>query len=123
MDLQRRLLEIVEFQEAFDLMKTVRKQEEQKQELDGPYYNQPAQSAADQDDDGRAEEFSFYEFSVQHFQGYMSHRHITQRLRQPLLKHDDEGDALVRGQQGPIRDALFLLGPPHTVHLSHCRRV
>lgn len=120
LDLQRRLLDIVEFQEAFDLMKTVRRQEEKKQELDGPYY-QPPKSDADEDDDESAE-FSFYKFSVQHFQGYMSHRHITQRLRKPLLKHDDEGDALVRGQ-GAIRDALLRLRLPHTVHLSHCRRV
>lgn len=104
LDLQRRLLEIVEFQEAFDLMKAVRRQEEEKQELDGLHSNQPPKSDADEDD-GSAE-FSFYKFSVQHFQGYMSHRHITQRLRQPLLKHDDEGDALVRAQ-GPVRDALF----------------
>lgn len=101
-------------------MKTVRRREEEKQELDGPYY-QPPKSDTDEDDDESAE-FSFYKFSVQHFQGYMSHRHITQRLRQPLLKHDDEADALVRGQ-GPIRDALFRLRLPHTVHLSLCRRV
>lgn len=123
LDLQRRLLEIVESQEAFDLLRAVRKQEEEKQELDGSYGHLPRQysSDADEDDDGSAE-FSFYKFSIQHFQGHMSHRHITQRLRQPLLKHDDEGDALVRAQ-GPIRDALFRHGPPHTVHLSHCRHV
>lgn len=120
MDLQRRLLDIVEFQEAFDLMKEVRRQEEEKQELDGPSYHQPPKSDADEDNNESAE-FSFYKFSVQHFQGYMSHRHISQRLRQPLLRHDDEGDALVRGQ-GPIRDALFHLRLSHTVHLSHCRR-
>lgn len=113
LELQQRLLEIVEFQEAFDLMKAVRKQEEEKQKLE--------KSDADQSDDGSAE-FSFYKFSVQHFQGYMSHRHISQRLRQPLLKHDDEGDALVR-PQGPIRGVLGHRGLPHTVPLSHRRRV
>lgn len=123
LDLQQRLLEIVESQEAFDLMRAVRRQEEEKQRLEGLYGHQPRQYSTDaeEDDDGSAE-FSFYKFSIQHFQGYMSHRHITQRLRQPLLKHDDEGDALVRGQ-GPIRDALFRHRTPLTVHLSHRRRV
>ncbi|XP_044074657.1 unconventional myosin-VIIb-like [Siniperca chuatsi] len=47
----------------------------------------------DEFDDG-SDEFSFYSFSIHHFQGNASHTHITQRLRQPLLPHDDEGDAL-----------------------------
>lgn len=42
------------------------------------------------------DEFSFYRFSVLHFQGAATHTHISQRLREPLLHHDDEGDALVR---------------------------
>lgn len=113
LDLQRRLLDIVEFQEAFDLMKAVRRQEEEKQELRVPFYHQPPKSSTDQDDD-QSDQFSFYKFSLQHFQGSVSHRHITQRLRQPLLKHDHEGDALVRGQQEPIRDA-----PPPQAS-SHC---
>ncbi|XP_040911103.1 unconventional myosin-VIIa-like [Toxotes jaculatrix] len=37
---------------------------------------------------------SFYNFSILHFQGSSTHTHITHRLRQPLLPHDDEGDAL-----------------------------
>lgn len=41
-------------------------------------------------------EFSFYRFSVLHFQGGATHTHITQRLQKPLLHHDDEGDVLVR---------------------------
>uniref|UniRef100_H3CR28 Myosin VIIBb n=1 Tax=Tetraodon nigroviridis TaxID=99883 RepID=H3CR28_TETNG len=40
------------------------------------------------------DEFSFYRFSALHFQGGATHTHITQRLREPLLHHDDEGDAL-----------------------------
>lgn len=68
-------------------MKAARKQEEEKQEVND---RQPPTSDED--------EFSFYQFSVQHFQGYMSHRHMAQRLRQPLLKHHDEGDVLVRGR-------------------------
>lgn len=95
LDLQQRLLEIVESQEAFDLMRAVRRQEEEKQRLEGLYGHQPRQYSTDAEEDGDGSaEFSFYKFSIQHFQGYMSHRHITQRLRQPLLKHDDEGDAL-----------------------------
>ncbi|XP_029380560.1 unconventional myosin-VIIb-like, partial [Echeneis naucrates] len=39
-------------------------------------------------------DFSFHKFSVIHFQGNATHTHITQRLKQPLLQHDDEGDAL-----------------------------
>lgn len=42
------------------------------------------------------DEFSFRRFSVLHFQGSATHTHIMQRLTQPLLRHDDEGDALVR---------------------------
>ncbi|XP_071348422.1 unconventional myosin-VIIa-like isoform X2 [Trachinotus anak] len=44
------------------------------------------------DDDDK--EFSFYKFSVIHFQGNATHTHVAQRLRQSLLQHDDEADAL-----------------------------
>ncbi|XP_038575317.1 unconventional myosin-VIIa-like [Micropterus salmoides] len=47
----------------------------------------------DEFDDG-TDDFSFYKFSILHFQDNATHEHITQRLRQPLLPHDDEGDAL-----------------------------
>ncbi|XP_061746210.1 unconventional myosin-VIIb-like isoform X2 [Nerophis ophidion] len=40
------------------------------------------------------EEFSFYQFSLLHFKGDASHTHIEQRLRKPLLQHDDEADTL-----------------------------
>uniref|UniRef100_A0A8C8LRK9 Myosin VIIBb n=1 Tax=Oncorhynchus tshawytscha TaxID=74940 RepID=A0A8C8LRK9_ONCTS len=40
------------------------------------------------------EEFSFTKFSALHFQGSATYSHIKQRLRQPLLYHEDEGDAL-----------------------------
>uniref|UniRef100_A0A6Q2XFJ6 Myosin VIIBb n=1 Tax=Esox lucius TaxID=8010 RepID=A0A6Q2XFJ6_ESOLU len=39
-------------------------------------------------------EFSFVTFSALHFQGTATHSHIDQRLRQPLLHHEDEGDSL-----------------------------
>ncbi|XP_061696486.1 unconventional myosin-VIIa-like isoform X2 [Syngnathoides biaculeatus] len=49
----------------------------------------------DEDDfEDFAEEFSFYRFSLLHFQGDASNTHIYQRLKKPLLQHDDEGDSL-----------------------------
>uniref|UniRef100_W5U6H9 Unconventional myosin-VIIa n=1 Tax=Ictalurus punctatus TaxID=7998 RepID=W5U6H9_ICTPU len=44
----------------------------------------------DEDDD----EFAFEKFSAMHFQRSATHTHIQQRLRQPLLYHEDEGDTL-----------------------------
>ncbi|XP_076018235.1 unconventional myosin-VIIb-like [Genypterus blacodes] len=35
-----------------------------------------------------------YAFGQYHFQGNATHTHITQRLTQPLLQHEDEGDTL-----------------------------
>uniref|UniRef100_A0A8C7HRK9 Unconventional myosin-VIIb n=1 Tax=Oncorhynchus kisutch TaxID=8019 RepID=A0A8C7HRK9_ONCKI len=46
------------------------------------------------DYDDENEEFSFTKFSALHFQGSATYSHIKQRLRQPLLYHEDEGDAL-----------------------------
>ncbi|XP_058601232.1 unconventional myosin-VIIb [Onychostoma macrolepis] len=40
------------------------------------------------------DEFSFSKFASLHFQGSSTHSHIQQRLKQPLLYHEDEGDAL-----------------------------
>ncbi|XP_077580422.1 unconventional myosin-VIIb-like isoform X2 [Stigmatopora nigra] len=40
------------------------------------------------------EEFSFYKFSLLHFQSEVSHTHIKHRLKKPLLQHNDEGDIL-----------------------------
>ncbi|XP_051990099.1 unconventional myosin-VIIa-like [Xyrauchen texanus] len=39
-------------------------------------------------------EFSFSKFASLHFQGSSNHSNIQQRLRQPLLYHEDEGDIL-----------------------------
>uniref|UniRef100_A0A8C7MLK5 Unconventional myosin-VIIb n=1 Tax=Oncorhynchus kisutch TaxID=8019 RepID=A0A8C7MLK5_ONCKI len=50
------------------------------------------QPVVDYDDEN--EEFSFTKFSALHFQGSATYSHIKQRLRQPLLYHEDEGDAL-----------------------------
>ncbi|XP_054889758.1 unconventional myosin-VIIa-like isoform X2 [Poeciliopsis prolifica] len=38
--------------------------------------------------------FSFYNFSKRHFQKDEDHKHTPQRLKHPLLHHEDEGDAL-----------------------------
>uniref|UniRef100_A0A8D3DRE8 Myosin VIIBa n=1 Tax=Scophthalmus maximus TaxID=52904 RepID=A0A8D3DRE8_SCOMX len=39
-------------------------------------------------------EYSFSKFASMYFQGAANHAHIRQRLRQPLLYHEDEGDVL-----------------------------
>ncbi|KAM6918322.1 unconventional myosin-VIIb-like [Xenentodon cancila] len=44
--------------------------------------------------DDENDEFSFYKFSVRYFQDNVDHRHTPQRLKKPLLSHEDEGDAL-----------------------------
>ncbi|XP_071343259.1 unconventional myosin-VIIa isoform X2 [Trachinotus anak] len=38
------------------------------------------------------DEYSFSKFASMYFQGAATHTHIRQRLRQPLLYHEDEGD-------------------------------
>uniref|UniRef100_A0A8C7UL28 Myosin VIIBb n=1 Tax=Oncorhynchus mykiss TaxID=8022 RepID=A0A8C7UL28_ONCMY len=65
--------------------------------------------------DDEDEEFSFIKFSALHFQGSATHSHITQRLRQPLLHHEDEGDTLVSQHQASVslrgiqsKDGIFL---------------
>lgn len=46
-----------------------------------------------QDDD--PDEYSFPKFASMYFQGAATPTHIRQKLRQPLLYHEDEGDVLV----------------------------
>lgn len=67
----------------------------------------PSVEEEEEDDefDEGSDEFSFNAFSSLHFQGNADHTHFNQRLRQPLLHHDDEGDALVRGH-GPTKGQL-----------------
>lgn len=45
------------------------------------------------DDD--LDEYSFSKFASMYFQGAATPTHIRQKLRQPLLYHEDEGDVLV----------------------------
>ncbi|XP_078115998.1 unconventional myosin-VIIb [Sander vitreus] len=40
------------------------------------------------------DEYSFSKFASMYFQGAATHTHIRQRLRQPLLYHEDKGDVL-----------------------------
>uniref|UniRef100_A0A3P9J1V9 Myosin VIIAb n=1 Tax=Oryzias latipes TaxID=8090 RepID=A0A3P9J1V9_ORYLA len=44
--------------------------------------------------DDETDPFSFYNFSVRYFQHNADHKHTSQRLKKPLLVHEDEGDAL-----------------------------
>lgn len=55
----------------------------------------PSSKKAD-DFNENLDEFSLYRFSILHFQGNATHTHINKRLRQPLLHHEDEDDAMVR---------------------------
>lgn len=47
------------------------------------------------DDDADLDEYSFSKFASMYFQGAATPTHIHQKLRQPLLYHEDEGDILV----------------------------
>lgn len=49
----------------------------------------------DTSEEEEIDDFSFSKFASLHFQGSSTPSHIQQRLRQPLLYHEDEGDALV----------------------------
>ncbi|KAM9469253.1 unconventional myosin-VIIa [Clarias gariepinus] len=59
-----------------------KKEEEDKHEDHDDYYD-------DYDD-----EFSFAKFAAMHFQHSATHTYIQQRLKSPLLYHEDEGEAL-----------------------------
>uniref|UniRef100_A0A4W6BYZ4 Myosin VIIBb n=1 Tax=Lates calcarifer TaxID=8187 RepID=A0A4W6BYZ4_LATCA len=65
-------------------------------EIPPPMSTTPIPSLEEDDDefDEDDDQFSFYKFSELNFQGNATHTHVTQRLRQPLLPHDDEGDTL-----------------------------
>ncbi|XP_047446348.1 unconventional myosin-VIIa-like isoform X2 [Mugil cephalus] len=57
----------------------------------------PAPSLDGDDDDmfdDDSDEYSFYKFSVLHFENKATHTHVSHRLKKPLLHHDDEGDVL-----------------------------
>ncbi|KAJ8277066.1 hypothetical protein GJAV_G00071100 [Gymnothorax javanicus] len=58
---------------------------------DAPMIEDPHEDEDDYDD---LDSFSFFKFASMYFQGSATPSHIRQRLRQPLLYHDDEGDVL-----------------------------
>lgn len=60
----------------------------------------------DTSEEEEIDDFSFSKFASLHFQGSSTPSHIQQRLRQPLLYHEDEGDALVTVL--PINSSIFL---------------
>lgn len=47
------------------------------------------------EDDDDLDEYSFSKFASMYFQGAATPTHIRQKLRQPLLYHEDEEDILV----------------------------
>lgn len=48
-----------------------------------------------QEDHDDLDEYTFSKFASINFQGAASPTHVRQRLRQPLLYHEDEGDVSV----------------------------
>ncbi|KAG9341588.1 hypothetical protein JZ751_019103 [Albula glossodonta] len=52
------------------------------------------EEAKDEEDFDDLDDYSFEKFASMYFQGSATHTHIRQRLRQPLLYHDDEADVL-----------------------------
>uniref|UniRef100_A0A672G4R0 Si:ch73-194h10.2 n=1 Tax=Salarias fasciatus TaxID=181472 RepID=A0A672G4R0_SALFA len=52
------------------------------------------ENSLDEDEDDGLDEYSFSKFATMYFQGAASASHVRQRLRQPLLYHEDEGDIL-----------------------------
>lgn len=57
--------------------------------------DQPMEEDFSKDDFDDLDEYSFSKFASMYFQGAATHIHIRQRLRQPLLYHEDEGDGMV----------------------------
>ncbi|CAJ1059811.1 unconventional myosin-VIIa [Xyrichtys novacula] len=54
----------------------------------------PMEDDLPQEDYDDLDEYSFSKFASMYFQGAATPTHIRQRLRQPLLYHEDEGDVL-----------------------------
>lgn len=56
----------------------------------------PMEEDLPKEDYDHLDEYSFSKFASMYFQGVASPTHIRQRIQQPLLYHEDEGDVLVR---------------------------
>ncbi|XP_036421253.1 unconventional myosin-VIIb [Colossoma macropomum] len=78
-DLEREPLDLKEVKQSEDVVKIM---------------VTPPEDDVPEMEDEEEDEFSFSKFAAQYFQGSATHAHIEQRLRQPLLPHEDEGDAL-----------------------------
>lgn len=63
------------------------------------------------------DEFSFAKFASLHFQGSSTHSHIQQRLRKPLLYHEDEGDTLA---SVVLNSIMFPFKVRLDCQLGHC---
>ncbi|XP_032422150.1 unconventional myosin-VIIa-like isoform X2 [Xiphophorus hellerii] len=59
-----------------------------------PSLDEEEEEEIDDGFDDESDIFSFYNFSKRHFQKDEDHKHTAQRLKQPLLHHEDEADAL-----------------------------
>lgn len=68
----------------------------------------------EEEEDDVSVEFSFAKFSAMHFQYSATHTHIQQRLKHPLLYHEDEGDTLV---SVPLSFLSFYHYTPPSFHL------
>lgn len=55
----------------------------------------PMEDLPEEDDEDDLDEYSFSKFASMYFQGAATPTHIRQRLRQPLLYHEGEGDIQV----------------------------
>ena len=56
----------------------------------------PMEEDLPREDEDDLDEYSFSKFASMYFQGAATPTHIRQRLRQPLLYHEDEGDIQVQ---------------------------
>lgn len=55
----------------------------------------PMEDNAEEEDEVDLDEYSFSKFASMYFQGAATPTYICQRLRQPLLHHEDKDDVLV----------------------------
>lgn len=66
------------------------------------------------------DEYSFSKFASMYFQGAATPTHIRQRLRQPLLYHEDEGDVLVLSYTIFTHDSPFHIRIFHKITVTLC---
>ncbi|XP_062873180.1 unconventional myosin-VIIa [Trichomycterus rosablanca] len=74
--------------------KKVKVTEEVVQIVVTPAEDEEPEEEEENEDDDDDDDLSFSNFATLHFQNSATHSHIQQRLKQPLLYHEDEGDSL-----------------------------